>query len=43
MKGGSVGILEVYAIADDPRVAEAVCNKSTILEAVIEVWSWFKM
>jgi len=33
MKGGSVGILELDAIADEPRVAETVSKKSTILEA----------
>lgn len=37
MKGGSVGILELDAIADDPKVAEAVSKKSAILEATIEV------
>ena len=38
MKGGLVGILELDAIADDPRVAKAVSKKSAILEATIELW-----
>lgn len=43
MKGGSVGILELDAITEDPRVAYAVSRKSTILEAAIEVWSCFRI
>lgn len=39
MKGSSVGIFELDAIVDDPRVGEVVSMKSAILEATIEVWS----
>ena len=42
-KGGSVGILELDAMAEDPRVAYADSKKSVIFEATIEVWRCFKI
>lgn len=35
MKGGSVGILQLDAIAEYPRVADAVSRKLAIFEATI--------
>lgn len=43
MKGVLVGILELDAIAEDPRVADVDSNKTVMFEATIEVWICFKI
>ena len=39
MKGGSVGIIELDAITEDPRVVDVDSHKSVKFEATIVVWS----
>ena len=40
MKGVSMGILELDAIAEDPRVADADSKNSRMFVANMEVWSF---